>query len=172
MRTKKKTIPRFTLAEREAVVEQAIELIKEPASWTTRKWKCDLILTDKDGNPIPDEKGAPQVARDLYNRPLSQYCIEGAINQATYNVVGEERAKKLGAYSESNGFEGRQEIWPTDLLGIDELAREQYEDIAYGEDHAALTLNDYYEFDHEKGHSVILGLLRDTLASIKSKRKR
>jgi hypothetical protein len=168
--------PRFTLAEKEKVVEEAIKLIKEPASWTTGKWKCDVYLTDENGYLIRDENGNAQPARDFLNRPLAQYCIEGAVNQATYNVVGEERAKKLGAYSDVAGFEGNNDVsvWPTDLLGIDELARRKFPEIIGeedGEDHAAMTVNDHYEYEPEEGHRNILGLLSDSLAQIKAKRK-
>jgi len=174
--------PRFTLAEQEKVVERAIQLIKEPVTWTTGKWKCDLYETDDKGNFIHDENGELKQACDLFNRPLSQYCIEGAINQATYDVVGENRAIKLGAYNrhdkvENEGFQGDADgagTYPTQILGIDELAAARYPDVCEYEEHPAMVLNDHFN-DPEtkaKGHGVMLGLLQDTLASIKAKRKR
>lgn len=177
-------LPRFTLAEREQVVERAIELIKKPANWATGKWKCNLYETDKKGNFVHGEDGELKQAHDIFNRPLSQYCIEGAINQATYDVVGEKRAIALGAYNkyeedgENAGFQGLGEDdggswYPTDILGIDDLARRRFPDKVEYEDHAAMVLNDSFqgEKDAKRGHEVILGLLTDTLDSIKAKRK-
>lgn len=166
-------MPRFTLAEREKVVEEAINLIKEPANWTTGKWKCPLYQTDEEGNTVY-ENDVPLLAHDLYNRPVSQYCIEGAVNQAVVNVLGEKRAIKLGAYDEDEGDIAASEfasIWPTDILGIDDRAREKYPDICEDEERASMVLNDYYDHEPEVGHKRILGLLRDTLDTIKAKRK-
>lgn len=160
--------PRFTLEEREKVVAEAISLIKEPANWTTGQWKCDVYETDKKGNVLKDEDGEPIRARDHFNRPLAQYCIQGAVNQATYNVLGERRAMALGAWS---GETVEEDGVMTELLGIDDLARELYPEITDDDESSAMTVNDHFASNPAEGHKTILGLLNTTLDRIRSKRK-
>lgn len=184
MATKAKAKPRLTHAERQEVVEEAIRLIKEPAHWTTGSWKCPVFEVDDKGHFIEDEKtGEWKQATDHFNRPLSQYCIEGAVNQATVNVVGEDRASRLGAYSKSDakgedgGLSGPRSNAMTDRLGIDAIAKELYSDLIEetgdGEDemHPALVVNDYFESDDPEGHKTVIDLLQRALKGIKSKRK-
>jgi hypothetical protein len=75
----------------------------------------------------------------------------------------------MGAYFEDGDC---CEIWPTDILGIDALAREKYPEICEDEAHAAMVLNDYHVGRKSKlGHGRILGLLQDTLDQIKAKKR-
>lgn len=180
MATKARPKARLTYAEREQVVEEAIRLIKEPAHWTTGQWKCPVFETDDKGRLIKQEDGKWKQATDHLNRPLSQYCIEGAVNQATVNVLGKERAIKLGAYSKSagdDGLGGATSNAMTDVLGIDAIAKELYTDLIYengqGEDeeHPALVVNDYFETDDPEGHRTVVDMLRLALDRIKAKRK-
>ena len=183
--------PRLTLAEQERILEETIRLVKEPASWTTGKWKCNLYEVDKTGDFVLDDDGNWRRATDLNNRPLSQYCIEGGLNQATYNVLGKERALRLGAIRdgidpETNdaAFDSSEyDLDPAELLGINKLAMEMYgerildrvEDLdgtehadSYEGENAAMILND--SFEHEdpiEGHKTILNLLQTRLERVR-----
>jgi hypothetical protein len=183
MAVKTASKPRLTLVEQEAILEETLRLIKEPASWTIGEWKCDLYETDKKGDFIQDGAGGYKRACDRNNRPLSQYCVEGALNQATYNKLGESRARKLGAIDDDYDLgdnaafssEGVA-LDPAELLGINELAMKMYEERLldhYGSTHLehnpkyAMLLNDSYWSSDPAGHAAIMGLLKTRLAEVK-----
>lgn len=181
----------LTLEEQERILEETYHLIKEPPSWTTGRWKCNLYEADKDGNFVPEEGGGWKRARDMNNRPLSQYCIEGGLNQATYNVVGRDRAIKLGAVQSGFDPESEDDAFvsdelrpdPADHLGINKLAFEMHrkhildairengeEPDDYDGDNAAMILNDSFNApgaDKVKGHKTMLELVQTRLDQVR-----
>lgn len=183
--------PRLTLVEQEKILEETVRLLKEPASWTTGRWKCDLYEVDKKtGWVVTDEHGHAKRACDMNNRPLSQYCIEGGLNQATYNVLGKERAIKLGAVgwgtnpeTDDSAFDsGSRDMDPAELLGINKLAMELHEERIrdrceengesaedYDGSDAAMILNDSFEYEPDPtvGHTVIVGLVETRLGQVR-----
>ena len=80
--------PRITLEEQEKILLIAKGLIREPESWTEGTWKCPLY---------EDRRGTLVHARDDNGQKLYQYCIHGAVNEATLAVLGEKRAAVVGA---------------------------------------------------------------------------
>ena len=157
MSTKAATKPRLTTAEQEKILAEAEGLIKEPANWTTGKWKCPVYKTDEKNRIIRGEDGMPIPEYDLFNRPLAQYCIEGAVNQAAVNVLGESRAERFGVSAESPEM--------TDMLGLNEIARTLYE-----ESHGVETAMEYN--DDVGDHEGVMNILRTRLAEVRKKIRR
>jgi hypothetical protein len=113
--------------------------------------------------------------KDENGRPMFAYCIEGAINQATYDVLGEKRALALGAIKvngdDTLSFDGQEDALgfdPTMLLGLDQIAYEWYgEELEDGDGGAcAMAYN-----DNIGTHEGVLGLLREGLARVRAKMK-
>lgn len=104
-----------SIDEQIQIVKRARSLIWERESWVQGSWKCK----------IPD-------ATTPNGGEKYQYCVEGALNQATYDVLGEQRALTLGAvvFDNSTGFldfKGKEDRDnPASLLGIDELVQDQF----------------------------------------------
>ena len=133
--------PGLTQSERVQIVDEAIRLIKRPDTFIQGDWKCPVfempktnerfaVMTEGDeGGAIPAAQASipPQAvqARDKDGRPLFAYCIEGAINQAGINILGPEKASRLGA---TNGVTRYGELEPAhsedfaDYLDINDLA--------------------------------------------------
>jgi hypothetical protein len=122
--------PQFTRAEKVAVLTEALRLLRKPESWVKGSWKC-LVTTarwddheyNSEAEPVLDSRGRPQFA----------YCLEGAINQAVVNVLGEKRAERLGAIGiETWHYEVKGQRYiesavdggaPTRLISITELLK-------------------------------------------------
>lgn len=150
-----------TQDEKEKILRTAIGLILEPDSWTAGTWKCPAI-----------DMKTRQQREDANGKPLFQYCVHGAMNQATYDVLGEERAIELGAINphadDDRRFNGGASKWgfPADWLGVEAIAAEEY-----GEE--AMAFNDTGHDDDEEEslspqerlthHQKVLGLLRRRL---------
>ena len=108
------------------ILRRAHALVKEPDSWVQGSWKCPVV--------IPGAISGNAVATTPNGTPRYQYCIEGAVNQATYDVLGEERAKALGAvrFDQEKGelvFSGAEDELgydPTMLFGLDTIASDLY----------------------------------------------
>lgn len=130
----------LTLEEQEKILLVAKALLKEPDSWVQGTWRCPAFKSDANGYPIfKDGKGVQKT--DANGNPLFQYCIEGAVNQAAYNVLGEDRVfnmltsgvktsaemKKLqmaeGGDSASAALSGGR---VADHLGLNKIAQELY----------------------------------------------
>jgi hypothetical protein len=124
------TKQRITLEEQEKILMVAENLIREPANWITGQWKCPLYETDGKGNIAKDEAGELIPARDANGCELSQYCVEGAVNEATLSVLGYDRALALGAITiDEDGeieFNDVPDLGPTQIMGLDEIAFELY----------------------------------------------
>jgi len=150
----KTTKPRLSTAEKEAIVEGAFSLIEEPANWTHGTWKCPVYKTDEKGHMLKDESGHPIPEYDRYNRPLAQYCIEGAVNQASFNVLGETRARRFGVREDNSDM--------TERLGLDELTRKLYPDYE-----CAMDYN-----DGARSHEGIVTLLQTRLKELRTKLRR
>jgi hypothetical protein len=124
-----------------------------------------------DGTPARNENGTPQF----------QYCVEGALNQATYDVIGEKRALEIGAvkFNDETGlidFQGAGDdelgFDPAELLGIDKLANDE----GYA---TAMEMNDSEPDDYEedpdyftKLHKSVVGLLSDKLSELTRRKER
>lgn len=163
-----------TEEEKEQILRHALGLIREPQSWTMGSWKCpmpeiNLDLTMK----INPKTGQYVQATDDNGRPLFQYCVHGALNQATYDILGEERAIELGAInpleendSRFNGSESQYGL-PAFWIGVESLAYEEY-------GHEAMEFNDGAancepedeEVARETRHQQVLGLLRTRLSQL------
>lgn len=158
-----------TIDEQINIVKRARSLIWEPTSWVQGSWKCELVA--QDGTMLKTPNGTPKY----------QYCVEGAINQATYDVIGEKRALALGAvkFNEETGlldFQGNGDevggFDPTELLGIDKLAQDEgYE--------SALQMNDsepdYQDEDdefHQNLHTNVVRLLSDKLSELTRRKEK
>lgn len=117
----------LTLEEQEKILTLAEGYIREPESWVCGTWKCPLYRGT--GSGITQAQGPN-------GEPLYQYCVEGAVNQATVDVVGEERAITLGVGRMDPGTampvrmpdgtldltSAEDELNPTRRLGLDTLA--------------------------------------------------
>jgi len=160
----------MTVEEQIEIIKRARALIHEPTSWAQGAWKCEVKKFDETGTYVPacTPNGTPQYA----------YCVEGAINQATYDVIGEGRAMHLGAvvFNEETGlldFKGNEELLgydPTKLLGIDELAQDMF-----GFD-CAMEYNDHEEesdgeADPQEIHKGILSMLSERLRQLTVKKE-
>lgn len=146
----------LTSEEQEAILMTAEGYIREPESWIRGKWKCKVSLRDPE-NPrkvLRDEEGKSVPATDTNGRPLFQYCIEGAVNQAAIDVLGRERAKKFGASS-------KVENDATKRLGLDAIAEKLY-------GVPAMSYNDSPESTHEG----VLRILRTGLRNLRRRTRR
>lgn len=137
----------LTPAERQAVVEESIRLIKRPDTFVQGEWKCPLYEKPKTHElvPVTDydlrvgrvhetgeslEKLVP--AKDTSGRPLFAYCVEGAVNQAGINVLGVDRAITYGAASGEEKY-GEADVQRDskfiEYLSVNEVARVMFADI-------------------------------------------
>lgn len=158
--------------EKEKILRHALGLIREPQSWTTGEWKCPLPEYDAAGQPkVNPVTGDFVQQKDENDRPLFQYCVHGALNQATYDILGEERAIQLGAFNpdaeERASFSGGTSQWglPATWLGIDEIAAEEYgiEAMTYNDQHSVGRAQ-YRDEESAQQHQGVLHLLRKRLA--------
>lgn len=108
----------FTPQESLLVLDEALNLLATPETFTQGTWKCPVYKPNTFGVIKTDEHG----------RKVYAYCIEGAINQACINALGEPRAVELGALVEKTGnawdvsgdyIQGGK---PTELLSLNQLA--------------------------------------------------
>lgn len=161
----------MTFEEQEKILTVAENLIREPDNWVEGHWKCPI---GKNGLPISQTEVANGEQKlDKNDRPQFAYCVEGALNEATLAVLGQERALELGAITLNgngevvNNGEGKQAVGhdPARLLGINELAQE-----LYGAD-SALGYNDgdWGDGEHEErqGHAGVLNLIRTQLGRVR-----
>lgn len=158
----------MTVDEQIAIIKRARSLIYEPESWVQGSWKCELVAPD--GTLPKGPNGTPQY----------QYCVEGAINQATYDVLGERRAQDVGAirFNATTGmldFQGNEEELgydPTKLLGIDELTQDMFGfDCAMEfNDHEEDARNEDGQADRGEIHNGILTMLSERLEQLRRKR--
>lgn len=144
--------------EEKKIIEEAISLLREPADFITGQWKCEIWATDEKGRFLKDEHGHKIQARDLHNRPMAQYCIEGAVNQAAVNVLGKERSVRLGV--------SRDDSEMTDALGLNEIARSLFPDYECAQD-----VNDSFKGREAEGHAAVLGILKTKLKNLRSRKK-
>jgi hypothetical protein len=137
----------LTKAEEKAIVKEAKTLLKEPGNWIT-----GMIVRDENDQPVP--------AYDFHNRPIAQYCVEGAVNQAALNVLGEKKAAMLGVQEESR--------YMTETLGLNEIAH-----ALYPEWQTALEVNDHIEGSrlNVSGHTAVLNILDTKLKSLTARAK-
>jgi hypothetical protein len=152
-----------TIDEQIKIVKHARSLISEPGSWVQGSWTCQLVTP------------YGEVAKTPNGSPRYQYCVEGAMNQATYDIIGEKRALALGAvkFNEETGlldFQGNGESQdgfdPTALMGIDALAKD--EGFA-----SALEMNDSgpetYEEDDEDHQKFFVDLHKNVVGLLTAK---
>lgn len=151
----------ITLEEQEKILMHAIGLIREPENFTTGKWKCPVV---QNGQHVTDDNDRPQFS----------YCVEGAINQATYDILGEERALSLGAgqkdgdyFDPTTNYTNRRK-GPTELMQLNKLAYQMYaKEMGWTSpegDRYALGYN-----DGRGNHEGILNLLRGRLGQVRKR---
>jgi hypothetical protein len=175
MTTNVENAPKISLEEQKKILLHAIGLIREPETWVQGSWKCPVPET-KNGKAVLKSDGSILGAKDRNGNDLYQYCIEGAVNQATYDILGEERALALGAakYSETTGeliFQSDEHDFgwdPTLLLGLDEISKKLY----------GCNALEYNDHDHEdedtdpsETHKGVLGILNTGLRQVTDKLK-
>lgn len=137
--------PGLTNQERTEIVDEAIRLITLPHTFIQGEWKCPVFEVPKTGERFSvateDESGhrintasvpsnAVQ-ARDKSGRPVFAYCIQGAINQAAINKLGDKRAIELGAADGTRRYgelEPSHEPYFPDHLSLNDLAAIMYAD--------------------------------------------
>lgn len=163
-----------TEEEKEQILRHALGLIREPESWTTGRWKCPMPEYGPDGSPKQNPKTGQIVQRkDDNDRPLYQYCIHGALNQATYDILGEERAIELGAFNPSiegdeafNGNDTSQWGVPAHWLGIDRVSAQEYgsEAMGYNDEGEGFIAGRYENEEAAKHHQGVLHILRTRLS--------
>lgn len=172
MPTKKKgkPAPRFTLSERESVLKEALRLIRRPETWNKGSWKCQLFAKNDRGMIL--FKGDQAVPlKDSRGRQLYSYCLEGAVNQAIYNVLGPIRARALEAYypnleDPEDPGEAFSSSKPTEMISIVDLVMEMYPN-------RGVTLG--YDFNDHRSttHGEVIGVLRRKLRDVRAQlRKR
>lgn len=123
----------ITLEEQEKILRVATGLIREEANWIKGAWKCPVYEYTPSGKPRR-MNGEQVLAKDDNGMPLYKHCVEGAVNQAVYNVLGEERAIELGAawidHDEQvrfDGENGEEKIsYPTEMMQLNRIAFELY----------------------------------------------
>lgn len=117
----------FTPQESLLVVDEALRLLDTPETFTQGTWKCPVFVKGEFDHILPK--------KDEHGRTVYAYCIEGAVNQACINALGEPRAVELGALTEKTG-----EGWDvpndvlrsgkaTDLLSLNQLAEKLFDAI-------------------------------------------
>lgn len=156
----------LTPDEREQILTRAVSLIREPARWTKGRWACPVYERDEYDRKVR--------ARDDNGRELSQHCIEGAVNQATVDVLGEERAFNLRALrstrDENENLNGSR---MTEMLGLNKIALELYKDKYPGwlqnasGSRYAMALNDF----RQTRHATIMKVLRTGLERVRRMKK-
>lgn len=173
----------LTLAERAEIIKEALRLLKSPMNWTTGDWKCQLFKhVDTDEVKSESELGYWQKGSSMWE-PLTDsdgkrqyaYCVEGAVNQATLNVLGAERAKKIGGLTPNSLSSGIM----TELVSVNEYLRSRAVDDKYGWkvvvfegeetdmlDRPAQGVNDAFH-KKEKGHAAVVKLLRARLRQLR-----
>lgn len=171
--TKTPTREGVTLAERADIVKEALRLIRKPESWVRGEWKCPLYTDgevvvprtqvapyqlDTEFHPLTDKAGNPQHA----------YCVEGAINQAAVNVLGTDRALKVGVGGASlNGG------IVTEMVSVNQFLRDlpeegngrgrRFHDVWIGDTYRpAQDLND------RGNHEAVLAVLRARLRQLRT----
>lgn len=182
----------FTPQEGLLVVDEALRLLATPDTFVQGTWKCSVPEVNKEGQPIIQGAIVRQ-ARDEQGRPVYAYCIEGAINQATLNMLGPVRALELGALMHKVGTDDPSNDdlrsgQATELLSLNALAdklfgtliEERLED--YPDDDEATRLaqivNDYGDEDSctptklldEGGKENRLTAYENVIRMLKSKR--
>lgn len=177
--------PSIAMEDQEKILILAESLIREPETWVEGEWKCPLWETEPGTSAPRLENGRPVQAKDKNGRPLYQYCIEGAVNQATLDVLGQERAVELNAVDVQGDevvhnvgeFNHEREsayerVNPTELLGLNQVALDLAEDEGWldrvnGSDRAAMSLNDEWG----QGHQAVLKVLRTRLKQVQEQLK-
>lgn len=162
------TVP-VTPEEKEQILRHALGLIREPESWVSGQWKCPAWEISDRGSVIVGKQ-----KEDANGKKLYQYCVHGALNQATYDVLGKERAEQLGAISRGvpldnvEAFNGGDSEWgvPATWLGIDRLASELYYRAAMpyndaGMDYSPPELEEHHTLNQHQG---VLHILRTRLS--------
>lgn len=153
----------LTLEEQEKILILAEALIAEPENWIKGKWKCPVW---EGGERKTDANG----------QKVFQYCIEGAVHQAAFDVLGEDRARELGAIGDESGetdrvgpeFYNSAGGWNlrgntrngktmTARMGLDDIAYELYSRCR------ALEVND----DSVRAHEKVLTILRTKLSRVR-----
>lgn len=107
----------LTRTEQIQVLEEALNLIRTPDRWIQQGWMCQIY---------DDTKGVYK--KEKNGTVAYGYCLEGAINKATVNLFGEDRAYKLGAWDEENGI-AQDKLGcrtPTHVISLDEMVIEMY----------------------------------------------
>lgn len=98
-----KSKARFTTKEKIKVITEALRLLRKPEYWCKGNYACTLYVEDETGFKIMDADGSWIPRTDTKGRVLYQFCLEGAINTATFNVLGQKRAIALGAINDKYG---------------------------------------------------------------------
>lgn len=163
----------LTPQEQEQITSVAIDLLSKPMGFRTGAWECRLYEGPKGRiipeNELPPDHNLPR-ACDANGLPLSQYCIEGAVNRAAIMTLGEERARALGAHNPErigDGHDGGAGM--AEKLGLNDIAFELYRDSYWGgiderPDRAAMNFND--GTSDEEG---VLEILRTKLDRLREK---
>lgn len=158
----------LTREEREQILTRALGLIREPANWVTGHWKCEAYETDENGRLVADADGHAIRAKDKNGRELNQHCIEGAVNQATVEIIGVDRAVLLGAFEGKGDVEARGP-GPTKALGLNEIAYELYRNEMQWD---VWDPNNTWAMDYNDGggtHEGVLKILRTGLKRLRGK---
>lgn len=158
---------RISLEEQEKILMHAMGLLREPESFTVGKWKCPIYETGTNGKRTQkvDDNGRPQFS----------YCVEGAVNQATHDILGLERAVALGAGKRAgkdlDGFDptSTRLDGPVELMRLNDEAWKMYgKEMGWlgqrGQHHrAALEFN-----DGRKNYEGIVNVLKGRLSAVRS----
>lgn len=121
----------FTPQESLLVLNEALSLLATPETFTQGTWKCPVYEKPRKGEFLT----SPTAKRDEHGRVIYAYCVEGAINQACINALGEPRAVELGALTAKTGEgwdvnpEYMQGGKPTELLSLNQLADKLFHSI-------------------------------------------
>jgi hypothetical protein len=147
----------LTLEEKKKILLTAESLIREPDNWIRGVWKCPAVRVPRDKRGRP---GRPEHATDANGNQLFNYCIEGAVNEATYRVLGKERLAELGASTIFGKEDARK---PTAMLGLNAISRELY---GVG----AMNYNDRKSSTHEGVLAILRTGLKEVTAKLKGKK--
>lgn len=169
---KRKSAPRFTLKEREAVLKEALRLIRRPETWVKGKWKCELF--QKKNGRVLFKNHEPIPFKDSRGRQVFAYCLEGAVNQAIVNVLGEKRAITLTAYYPGyadNIDDALSSSVPSKTISLTDLIMELYpKRLDFGEADANV-FNDHKATKHEDVLKVLRLKLKDVRAELRARSK-
>ena len=132
----------LTMREKEKILRIAEGYISDPRNWIKGKWRRKTQRVDMNGERI------------------CQFCIHGAGNQATVDVIGLERAIELGAAKRHGpGYSLHGMIGACIHLDLDSVTRELH-------GHAmAMGYNDAFDSTHEG----VLEILRRARARLRRK---